>query len=97
MSMHILLDWMLVEGSYLKFRGKNNNGERKMPFITTISKKVREETLSKDRDDKQVEQKMTHLQEKCQEAHNWATGETGAGVWLANEGSWRDSVLKKCK
>ena len=28
-SMHILLDWLLVEGNYLKWRGKNNNGEKK--------------------------------------------------------------------
>ena len=55
---------------------------------------MKEEALSKDCNPKQVEQKINHLQEKWKEAHDWVTGETGAGVWLGNEGSWKDSVLK---
>ena len=58
---------------------------------------MKEEALSKDCNPKQVEQKINHLQEKWKEAHDWVTGETGAGVWLGNEGSWKDSVLKKCQ
>ena len=63
---------------------------RKNVVYKQLANNMKEETLSKDRDLKQVERKMNHLQEKWREAHDWATGETGAGIKSANEGSWKD-------
>ncbi len=45
-SMQILLNWMMSEGNYPKFCGKNNDGVSKILFCNSLSAKMSEETTA---------------------------------------------------
>jgi hypothetical protein len=40
--MKILLDWILTEGNYSRYRGKNNDGARKVEFANKIARLMNE-------------------------------------------------------
>ena len=78
-SMKILMDWMLEEGNYNKYCGKNNDGVKKAYWHTILAIKMTEGTKSK-RDATSVKNKIKHLEESFKKAHRFATSETGAGL-----------------
>ena len=59
-SMSILLNWMLAEGNYAKYRGKHNDGKKKKQIQVKLAEKMTAETKSQ-RDFKQVERKIRHM------------------------------------
>jgi hypothetical protein len=80
-SMKILLNWMLSEGNYSKYCGKDNNGIRKQHFASLLAEQMKAETLSDGRTAKQIMEKIQQLEDSFREAHNFvATSETGAGI-----------------
>jgi hypothetical protein len=96
-SMKILIDWMTTEGNYSKYRGKDNNGVTKMQFATILAERMRNETLSTERNAKQVMDKISRVEESFRTAHEFATSQTGAGI-QENEGeqTFKDLVRRKC-
>jgi hypothetical protein len=97
MSMKILLDWMLEEGNYSRYCGKDNNGVRKQLFASLLAAKMKAEILSEGRTAKQVMEKIRQLEDSFREAHAFANPETGAGIQekQGNE-SLQDIVKMKC-
>jgi hypothetical protein len=96
-SMKILIDWLLVEGNYNKYRGKNNNGVSKIQFATILADKMKSETISNERNAKQVMDRISRLEESFRAAHEFATSQTGAGIQdREGEGTFKDLVKKKC-
>jgi hypothetical protein len=94
-SMKILLDWMLEEGNYSKYCGKDNNGVRKQHFATILATKMKQETLSESRTPKQVMEKIRQLEESFRDAHVFATSETGAGIQEKEGNETFQSIVKK--
>jgi len=78
-SIRILMDWLLEEGNYNKYCGKNNDGVKKSYWHTILALKMTDETKST-RDATSVKNKIKHLEESFKKAHKFATSETGAGL-----------------
>eukprot|EP00980_Cylindrotheca_fusiformis_P027096 scaffold18779_cov93-Cylindrotheca_fusiformis.AAC.2 len=95
-SIRILLDWWMTEGNYARFCGKHNDGKKKKEFCESLAKTMTQET-STARDWKNVWNKISHVEKKWCDAHNFATSETGAGI-QARDGvaSFEEAVKKKC-
>lgn len=100
-SMKLLLDWWTTQGNYEKYRGKNNNGTKKVQYAEALAKKMKNETRSTDRTAKQVTTKISALETAWKKAHEWATGTTGVGLQESDNPndvhSFEDYVLRKCK
>jgi hypothetical protein len=79
-SMKILIDWFQTEGNYTRYRGKGNNGVTKMQFASLLASKMAKETTSKDRNAKQVMDKISQVEDSFKNAHDFATSQTGAGI-----------------
>jgi hypothetical protein len=75
-SMKILLDWMLVEGNYSQYCGKDNKGKRKQEYATILCEKMADETKSKNRNAKQVQSKISYLEEAFRIAYQFENLET---------------------
>jgi hypothetical protein len=95
-SMKILLDWMLEEGNYSRYRGKDNNGIKKNQFASALCEQMALLTTSKNRTAKQIQSKISYIEESFRTAHIFATSETGAGI-QEKEGkeTFKDYVRKK--
>jgi hypothetical protein len=94
--MKILLDWMVEEGNYSKYRGKSNSGVKKNHFCTSLSAKMEAETKSK-RNAKQVMSKIDYLEKSFKVAHTFVTSETGAGIQEKDgTDTFRSLVKKRC-
>jgi hypothetical protein len=94
-SVKILLDWWMTEGNYNKFCGKHNNGTKKIQFANNLAEKMSRETNSQ-RNAKNVLNKIQHIEKTFKDAHLFASSETGAGLKEDDEGTFEDSVKKKC-
>jgi len=94
--MKILLDWLLVEGNYNKYRGKNNDGKKKKQFQDDLAATMTARTLSQ-RNAKQVASKIGDLESTWKKAYDFENSETGAGI-LEREGfqSFEGKLLKIC-
>jgi hypothetical protein len=96
-SVRILLDWLLVPGNYAnKWRGKNNNGERKKKVAERIANEINAKGVVINRDAKQVYSKIQHLEERFKAAHDWSTTVTGAGMLENDKGGFDKKVLSLC-
>ena len=95
-SEKVLLDWLLTEGNYNRCRGKNNNGTSKVKYCQEISRRIEQAECRVKRSAEQVQQKISHLETKFTEAHDWASN-TGQGV-LERDGqaSFDDAVRQRC-
>jgi hypothetical protein len=71
-SQKILLDWMLHEGHYSRFRGKNNNGTRKIKFAGNVSKLIADAGIRVRRTPSNVLDKIRHFEDQFRKAHDWA-------------------------
>eukprot|EP00980_Cylindrotheca_fusiformis_P021323 scaffold8212_cov93-Cylindrotheca_fusiformis.AAC.3 len=97
-SMKILLDWWTTEDNYARFRSNNKqDGITKREHCASLAEIMTQETLSK-RDAKNVMNKIQHVEKKWNEAHNFATSETGAELQARDGGAsiFEEVVKKKC-
>jgi len=95
-SMKILLDWWMTEGNYSKYRGKNNDGKKKKEVHEMLAGKMTEGTKST-RGHKQVERKISHIEDTWRKAHDFAESETGQGLKENDEhGEFKEAVEGKC-
>jgi hypothetical protein len=89
------------EGNYEKYRGKNNNGTKKIQYAEKLAQKMRTETSSNDRSAIQVKAKISYVEAAWKKAHEWATSETGVGLQESDDPeqirSFEDTLLKRCK
>jgi hypothetical protein len=96
-SMKILVDWMTTEGNYSRYRGKGNNGVTKLQFATQSAEKMARETMSTERNAKQVMDKISWIEDSFRSAHEFATSQTGAGIQERDgEATFQDAVRRKC-
>jgi hypothetical protein len=96
-SMKILLDWILEEGNYSRYRGKDNNGVKKNQFASALCEKMALLTNSKNRTPKQIQSKISYIQTSFTIAHIFNTSETGAGIEKQQgKQTFHDIVRKKC-
>ena len=100
-STKILIDWWTEQGNYEKYRGKNNNGTKKVQYAEKLAEKMRKETASTNRTSTEVKAKIAHVEASWRRAHEWATSETGAGLLESDDAqqiqSFEDTLLKRCK
>jgi hypothetical protein len=88
---------MTTEGNYKRFRGKDNNGVKKMQYANVLAEKMKAETNTESRNAKQVLDKIKRLEDSFREAHVFATSETGAGIQERDgKGTFEDIVRRKC-
>ena len=96
-SEEILLDWLLFPGNYAnKWRGKDNKGRNKKQVALEIAQLINDAGVVVQRDDRQVRNKIQHLERQFREAFDFANTETGAGLLENNRGAFDDAVLQKC-
>lgn len=96
-SERILFDWILFPGNYAnKWRGKDNKGQKKKQVATDIAKTINDAGVLVPRDDRQVRNKIQHLERQFREAFDFANTETGAGLLEKDVGAFDDAVLQKC-
>jgi hypothetical protein len=96
-SERILLDWLTAEGNYSKYRGKNNNGIKKIQFAQQLAETMNARGVKVKRDSKQVMSKITYLENSFKSAFDWANTETGAGLLEQGAmGSFEAEVKRRC-
>jgi hypothetical protein len=93
-SERILLDWILEPGNYAKYRGKGNKGTTKVQFCQRIATKINSGGVKVQRDQKQVINKIKHMEDTFRRAYDFSNTETGAG--LMEEGTFEEEVHKIC-
>jgi hypothetical protein len=93
-SMRILLDWLLVEGNYNRYRG--NGGHSKLYYCRIIADRIKAAGCVFERSDKQVKSKIEHLERQFRKARFWATFQTGAGLQATDVGTYRSVLYSKC-
>jgi hypothetical protein len=96
-SEKILLEWLTNEGNYSKYRGKNNNGVKKIQFAQRLADMMNAQGVKVKRDSKQVMAKITYLENSFKNAFDWANTETGAGLLEQGAmGSFEAEVKRRC-
>jgi hypothetical protein len=95
-SMSILLDWWTDGENYAKYRG-SKNGIKKTTIANILAKKMNDVGVRVTRDALNIMNKISHLEQQFRKAHDWAHGQTGAGLRETDEGSFKDAVKGKCK
>mgnify|MGYP005851490981 CR=1 FL=1 len=78
-SLRILLDWLLEEGNYNRFRGHDNHGTRKMTYGQILSSRMKEAGCRVERSAEAVVKKIQEIEGKFIRAHDWVNN-TGQGV-----------------
>jgi hypothetical protein len=94
-SVKILLDWWMKEGNYNRYCGKNNSGMKKIQYCNQLADKMSRETNTQ-RNAKNVQSKIQHIEKTFKDAYTFASSETGAGLEEDDKGSFEDAVRKKC-
>jgi len=95
-SLNILLKWLLTEGNYSKYRGKDTQGKKKKDFAEDIARKIKDEGVLCERTAKEVINKIEHIERCFRSAHDFANSETGAGLKRQSEGTFNDAIRQKC-
>ena len=96
-SLKILLDWLLVEGNYMQFRGCKNNGTRKQTYGQQIADKIKDAGCRIERSADAVVKKIQEIEGRFIKAHDWVNN-TGQGV-KENESAetFEGLVRQRCK
>lgn len=96
-SFSILFDWMSTGNNYERFRSGRGaaNGVTKQAVCEQIAATINQKNLKVVRSWKQVLSKIKHLEDCFKKAHDWAQGQTGAGVQETDPAGWRESVLQR--
>jgi hypothetical protein len=96
-SERILLDWLMKEGNYALFRGgPQTKGMTKKQVCAQIARIINDKGVRVQRHDKQVENKIQHIEKQFKAAHDWANTVTGAGLEVNDRGSFDDAMKQKC-
>lgn len=96
-SLRILLDWLLQEGHYSRYRGKDNNGKRKLAYGIQLSNKMKLAGCRFVRTPQAVVKKITDIEDKFVKAHDWVNN-TGQGVRERDgEETFESVVRQRCK
>ena len=97
-SLRILLDWLLQEGNYRKFRGgTESKGMRKIDYGKSLSLRMRDAGCRVPRSADAVVKKIQELETKFVQAHDWANN-TGQGVKEQDgEQTFENLVKQRCK
>ena len=96
-SERILFDWLMFPGNYVNnWRGKDNKGQNKMQVARDIAQVINDSGVIVRRDEKQVRNKIQHLERRFRVAFDFANTETGAGLQENDRGAFDDAVLQKC-
>ena len=94
--MNFLLDWWTTHPNYSKYKGKGNNGVRKIKICTRLCEEINKISRCA-RTPAGVKGKISAVEIAWRKAHNWAS-ETGKGV-KENEGidSFEQGCLRYCR
>lgn len=96
-SERILLDWLMFPGNYNdKWRGKGNKGQKKKQVAMEIAQVINDAGVLVKRDDRQVRNKIQHLERQFRDAYDFANTETGAGLLKEDQVVFDDAVMQKC-
>ena len=97
-SLRILLDWLLKEGNYRKFRGgTETKGMRKIDYGKSLSLQMRDAGCRVPRSADAVVKKIQELETKFVQAHDWANN-TGQGVREQDgQETFENLVLQRCR
>jgi hypothetical protein len=96
-SEKILLDWLMVEGNYSnKWRGEDSKGRTKKQVAAELASMMNAAKVRVTRDDKQVMNKIAHIEKSFRCAHDWANTETGQGLKENDPRAFDDAVKGKC-
>jgi len=95
-SMDLVLAWWETPPNFGKFRGKDNDGMKKIEFGNVLATQMNTLTESTERTGKQVVQRIRDMHEAWNYAHEFAVSETGAGMLASdNEQTFNEIVLKR--
>ena len=96
-SLRILLNWLMEESNYSKFRGHKNNGTRKTRYGQIISDMMRQAGCRVERSAEAVVKKIQEIESKFCAAHDWANN-TGQGVKETDgNATFEELVMRRCK
>ena len=83
--MDLVLAWWETPPNFGKFRGKDNDGMKKIEYGNTLAAQMNTLTESTERTGKQVVQGIPDMHDAWNYAHEFAVSETGAGMLASNE------------
>lgn len=93
-TLDVLLEWITTEGNYAEHCGANGNkGKTKTQHHKELAILIKERKEDSDRNEKDVENKITALERQFRLASDWANN-TGQGV--DNPGDFEEAVRKRC-
>ena len=94
--MDLVLVWWETPPNFAKFRGKDNDGMKKIEYGNMLATQMNTLTESTERTGKQVVQRIRDMHDQWNYAHEFAVSETGAGMLADdNEKTFNDIVLKR--
>mmetsp|Transcript_35202 Transcript_35202/g.85283 ORF Transcript_35202/g.85283 Transcript_35202/m.85283 type:complete len:315 (-) Transcript_35202:1446-2390(-) len=96
-SERILLEWLLTDSNYSKYRGNGNYGTSKTQFCKQIANLIQSKGVVVERTDTQVRDKICGLERSFKAARDFMYRETGVGLKATDEGTFQDLIRKKCK
>ena len=92
----IMLDWLLTEGNYARFRG-NNDGTRKQAIGKELSLLFKDKGIKVERSPQAVVKKIQSMESQFSVAHDWVNN-TGQGVKESDgDAKFEECVRKRCK
>jgi hypothetical protein len=95
-SLKILLDWLLDDGNYNRYRGKDNSGMTKIRYCELIAQHIKAAGVRCERLSNQVRSKIDHLEATFCTTDNWVNC-TGVGVRESHGAQQFDEIVKgKC-
>ena len=93
-SLDVLMEWLTTEGNYAEYCGANGNkGKTKTQHHKEVSMMLKERLPDCERNEKDVENKITSLERQFQVASDWANN-TGQGV--DKPGDFEAAIKKRC-
>jgi hypothetical protein len=96
-SERILLDWITEEGNYALYQGgPQTKGKTKKKVAAQIACIINHKGVRFQRNAKQAENKIQHIEKQFRLAHGFANSVTGAGLQENDPGSFEDAVKQKC-
>jgi len=94
--MQILLNWLLTEGNYSHFKGKESFGKKKKDYAEEIVILINNAVLQHQHTVKDVLNKIEYVKQAFHSAHDFANMDTGTGLHEMDFGQFRDAMKKCC-
>lgn len=96
----ILVEWMTQGDNYIKYRGYQNNGVRKLDQCQKIADIINRAGVMKKRSKKDVHTKICQIEAHMRKALDYERSDTGVGLMYGNAAekeTFREKILLKCK